>query len=508
MYISRIFNALASGSRFLPVAVIGLCVLFALSAPVSGQAAEGEDESFELAQRLFDNRDYANAAQEFRRFVAGYPASARLPSALYQRGEAHFLGEQYRRAVEAYDDFLVRYPKRLEAAPVMRRKAVALERLSEYAMAGAAFRDAHDRFPAGKHAARNLLAAGMNFRKAKDPDAAGKAFGALAANFPQSGLAAEANYHWGLVLLDAGRPEEALDRFRTITAPGADSKWTPDALLEMGKIAQDRVDAKEAEAVFSRLRRAYPRSSAAGASYLSQAAWFEGRGNWSRAAEIYGLARNSLPQGDGRKKAVLGLANAWRELGRTAEALALFTEFIDFHAHSPLLDRAWLGLGRSHADLKQHREAQNAFRRLRELYPESDAGIEAYAEMGDVWRAAGAPGRALRAYRAYAEQMETPGARASARLRIARTYEQDLAWHDLALEIYRDLAESDQAAVAGEAQFGIARVLDRTGQHGPGHPRIPQLPAEIPGTRRRSGKTASCTFGNSDAIPGACRRPN
>ena len=454
-------------ARFLRAAAIGLCVLFAGSAPAAGQGAEGESESFELAQRLFDNRDYANAAQEFRRFIAGYPASARLPSAVYQLGEAHFLGEQYRRAVKAYDDFLVRYPGRLEAATVMRRKAVALERLSEYAMAGAAFQEAHDRFPAGKHAARNLLASGMNYRRANDPDAAGKAFGALAANFPQSDLAAEANYRWGLVLLDAGRPEEALDRFRTITAPGADSKWTPDALLEMGKIALGKEDAREAEAVFGRLRRAYPRSSAAGASYLSQAAWFEGRGDWSRAAEIYGLARNSIPQDEGRQKAVLGLANAWRELGHTAEALAQFTEFINAYADSPHLDRAWLGLGRAHAGLKQYREAQNAFRRLRELYPESEAGIQAYAEMGDVWRSAGAPRRALRAYRAYAEQMETPGARASARLRIARTYERDLSWHDLALETYRDLAKAAPAGVAGEAQFGIARILDRTGPAGP-----------------------------------------
>ncbi|MDE2999101.1 MAG: tetratricopeptide repeat protein [Gemmatimonadota bacterium] len=451
----------------LPVAAIGLCVLFACSAPVWGQAAEGENESFELAQRLFDNRDYANAAQEFRRFIAGYPASARLPSALYQLGEAHSLGEQYREAVEAYGDFLVRYPERLEAAPVMRRKAEALEHLSEYAMAGAAFQEAYDRFPAAKQAAGNLLAAGMNFGKAEDPDAAGRAFGALVANFPQSRLAAEANYNWGLVLLDAGRPDEALDRFRTITAPGPDSDRIPDALLEIGRIALGMKDAKEAEAAFGRLRRAYPRSSAAGASYLAQAGWYEGRGNWSRAAEIYGLARGSLPQSDGRQQAVLGLANAWRELGRTAEALALFTEFINVYAGSPHLDRAWLGLGRAHAGLIQHREAQNAFRRLRELYPESEAGIQAYAEMGDVWRAAGAPRRALRAYRAYIEETDAPGAGASARLRMAHTYEQDLGWHDLALETYRDLAETAPAAVAGEAQFGIARILDRTGQADP-----------------------------------------
>ena len=81
--------------------------------------------------------------------------------------------------------------------------------------------------------------------------------------------------------------------------------------------------------------------------------------------------------------------------------------------------------------------------------------------MGDAWRAAGAPRRALRAYRSYIERAETPGA-VAAQLRIARTYEQDLGWHDLALQVYRSLVAT--AAVAGDAQFGIARVMDQTGR--------------------------------------------
>ncbi len=464
MAIFSIFHKPVSRPRYLASAALGLCLLLACSTPIEGEAVEEERESFELAQRLFDHRDYANAAQEFRRFIASYPTSARLPSALYQQGEAHFLGEQYSEAIEAYGNFLLRYPGRLEAAPVLRRKAEALERLSRYAMAGAAFQEAHDRFSGGEHAARNLLAAGINFHKARDLDAAAKAFGALAANFPQSDLAAEANYNRGLVLLDAGRPEEALNRFRKISEPGADTKRTPDALLEIGKIALDMKDVNEAEAVFDRLRRAYPRSAAAGASYLELAAWLEGSGNWARAAEIYGLARDSMPGSESRRRAVLGLGNAYRKLGRKQEARALFTGFINEYAASPYLDRAWLGLGRAHADLKQYREAQTAFLRLRELYPESEAGIQAYAEMGDTWRAAGAPRRALRAYRSYAQGVQAPGARASARLRIARTYEQDLGWHDLALGVYRDLADTATAGVAGEAQFGIARIMDTTGR--------------------------------------------
>ena len=464
MAILSAFHKPVSWPRFLAGAALGLCLLLASSTPLPGQAVEEESESFELAQRLFDNRDYANAAQEFRRFLARYPTSERLPSTLYQLGEAHFLDEQYKEAVGAYEDFLVRYPGRLETAPAMRRKAEALERLSEYAKAGTAFQEAHDRFAGGQHADRNLLAAGINFHKGKEPDAAGKAFGALVARYPQSDLATEANYNWGLVLLDAGRPEEALERFKTISEPVGNSKRTPEALLEIGKIALGMKDVKVAEAVFGRLRSAYPRSSAAGASTLELAAWFEGRENWARAAEIHELARGSLPKSEVRQMAVLGLGNAYRELGRSTEALALFTEFINVYEASPYLDRAWLGMGRAHAGLRQYREALNAFRRLRELYPESEAGIQAHAEMGDAWRAAGAPRRALRSYRSYIERAETPGATAAVQLRIARTCEHDLGWHDLALEAYRDLVDTAPAAVAGEAQFGIARIMERTGR--------------------------------------------
>ncbi len=117
-------------------------------------------------------------------------------------------------------------------------------------------------------------------------------------------------------------------------------------------------DVKEAESVFGRLRRAYPRSAAAGASYLELAAWFEASANWARAAEIYGLARGNLPKSEGRQRAVLGLGNAWRELGRKAEALALFTELHQRICQQPLpgsrMAAAWAA---PHADLNQNREA-------------------------------------------------------------------------------------------------------------------------------------------------------
>ena len=114
MAILSIFRKPVAWPRFLACAALGLCLLLAASTPVPGQAVEEERESFELAQRLFDNRDYANAAQEFRRFSATYPTSARLPSALYQLGEARFLGEHYKksgRRVRGLSHALFRTPR-------------------------------------------------------------------------------------------------------------------------------------------------------------------------------------------------------------------------------------------------------------------------------------------------------------------------------------------------------------------------------------------------------------
>jgi TolA-binding protein len=439
-------------------------IFFSITVGIQAQGLQDEKESFNLAQRLFDDRDYANAAQEFSRFFENYPTSDRLPTALLRLGQSYYNGEDYERAIEASQKFVDQYPKRLEVATTMRRKAESLQMLGKHVKAGLAYQEVHDGYMGGEYAPQDLLSAGYNFHKGRELDAAETAFRTLISQHPESPLYHEATFNLGLVLLEADLLEEALSQFKAIADYGEPTERKPDALLEIGKVALYSEDLPEADRIFSELRRSFPNSSSAQTSYLVVASWYASSENWQEAENVYRLARENLPRSENRQLAVLGLAHATRKMGKSKEALDLYTQFLDVYGNSPHQARAWLGLGRSSADLGDFRSALNAFHRLQEEYPETDSSIEAYSDVGDVWRELGTPRKALLAYETYKDRVQGPQAQASALLRIGLTYENDLAWYDLASETYGGVVAKAPPQYASEGQFGIARTFERTSQ--------------------------------------------
>ncbi len=440
-----------------------LLLFLGLSAPLMAQGPQDEKALFEFAQRLFKDASYADSAQEFKRFIAHFPTSDRLPEAMQRLGEAYFRSGNYQTAISACQAFIDKYPNRFNVAAVMRQKAKALQQLGEYTKAGTAFQEVHDAFPGGEYAPQDLLYAGKNFRRGGDLNAAEAAFRTLVNKYPKSHLVHEATYHLGLALLEANRPEEALVQFRLLAEYSGATERKPDALLEIGKVALVREDLQKAEQVFSQLRKGFPKSASAETSYLVMARWFAGRGDLQRAAQTYALAHGALPKNERRQQAVLGLAHAYRKLGRSADALNLYSQFLKTYPTSPFLVQARLGLGRAFADLKDDRPALEAFKRLLEEFPDADLSILAYSDMGDIWRKRGTPRKALNAYQTFLDRVEDSGEKASALLRIARLYEEDLGWYDRASDSYRKLLEAPPP-YNSQGQFGLARTFEKTGQ--------------------------------------------
>ncbi|MDP6775907.1 MAG: tetratricopeptide repeat protein, partial [Candidatus Latescibacteria bacterium] len=416
----------------MPLALIIL--LFGVSGSAVAQGAREEKDQFRFAQRLYDEGDYAIAAQEFSEFISHFPTSDRLPEAIQRLGEAYLRGGLYRKAIGACQGFIDKYPGHFNVATVMRRKAQALASLEEYTKAGAAFQEVHDAFIGGEYASQDLLDAGYNFRLGKDYDASASAFRALLSRYPSSHLVHEATYNLGLVLLEAGRPEEALAQFWSLVDYTGPTERKPDALLQIGRIALSHEYDQEADRAFAKLRKEFPKSPAAETSYLVMARWLSERGEWDQAARTYEMAREALPRSDRREQAVLGLAEAYRKLGKSKEALGLYTQFLSVYPSSALIPHARLGLGRSYADLGDHQRALPAFKLLLEGVQDTTVVLEAYSEMGDIWREQGATQKALHAYESCLAYANDPATAASARLRIAALYETDLKWYDRAAE--------------------------------------------------------------------------
>lgn len=451
-------------SRFLRFpALAGWFVAVGLTAVLSAQDLKDERDSFDLAQRLFEDASYVNAAQEFRRFILNFPASEKLPSAVFRLAESHFLSESHPEAIRVFSDFVDRFPEHLQVASAMRRIAQSFATLGEHIKAGSAFQEVHDAFPTGQSAPRDLLSAGQHYRKGGDLGRAESSFRRLIDRHPATPLLHEAVYDLGRVLLDAGRDAEALDQFRTLARFEGSTEHKPDALLQIGKLALAGKDAIEAERVFSQLRKAFPNSISAERSYLVRARWFSDQGDWPRAARIYEEARASLPRNERRQQAILGLSNAYRKMGRNDEARTLYGDFLRAYPSSPLAAEAWLGLGQVHADLRDFRSALEVFKRLLEAFPGTGTGTEALKEMGHVWRDLGVPKKALAFYRRYEDGVSDPEKKARTRLRIAELQAGDLGWFDHAVKSYESLLDAS-GPLATEARFGLASTFEKMGR--------------------------------------------
>ena len=441
-----------------------LCILLlGISSHLCAQGTQDENAHYELAQRIFNDGLYADAAREYKQFIINYPTSKRLPDAMLRVGQALARAEQYDRALEAFRQFIDRYPTHIEVGSAMRARANALSQLGKHTRAGAAYRDVHAAYPASTNAPQDLLSAGENYHKGGALPEAGAAYRQLATQYPKSPLFNEATFNLGRVLLEESRTEEALAEFRTLAEHPGPTKRKPDALLEMGNIALSRDNLTEAERIFANLRAGYPATPAAQNSHLIIGAWHAGKNDWANAEKTYNNALVKIPNNTRRQQALLGSANAKRKLGKSESALQRYASFLRAYPKSPFHAHALIGYGRAFADLKNYRNALDAFKNLQEKYPDADISIQAYGDIGNIWRALGMHQKALTAYQTYLTRIQSPIEKANARLQIAQLCE-DLHWYDLAAENYRTLINSPIAHCAAEGQYGLARVFEKTGQ--------------------------------------------
>ena len=438
------------------------CILLAISSHLCAQGTQDENAHYELAQRIFNDGLYADAAREYKQFIINYPNSKRLPDAMLRVGQALARAEQYDRAREALQQFIDRYPTHIEVGRAMRARANALSQLGEHTRAGAAYRDVHAAYPASTNAPQDLLSAGENYHKGGALPEAGAAYRQLVEQYPKSPLFNEATFNLGRVLLEESRTEEALVQFRTLAEHPGSAKRKPDALLEMGNIALSRDNLSEAERIFATLRARYPTTPAAQNSHLITGAWHAGKNDWASAEKTYNNALIKIPNNTRRQQALLGSANAKRKLGKSEGALQRYASFLRAYPKSPFHAHALIGYGRAFADLKNYRNALDAFKNLQEKYPDADVSIQAYGDIGNIWRALGTHQKALTAYQTYLTRIQSPIEKANARLQIAQICE-DLHWYDLAAENYRTLISSPIAHCAAEGQIGLARVFEKTG---------------------------------------------
>jgi len=91
-----------------------LLVLFCFNLAVGQERSESDDFSYAL--KLYNEKFYNLAAQQFTRFINNYPQSDKLDEAGYYTGLSYFFLKEYKNARVEFQGVAVNYPKSKRAA--------------------------------------------------------------------------------------------------------------------------------------------------------------------------------------------------------------------------------------------------------------------------------------------------------------------------------------------------------------------------------------------------------
>lgn len=102
---------------------------------------------FDMGYGHFQRRDYANAEQTFRDFIARYPSDKMAPEANYWLGETFFQRQRYQDAAEAYLVVTSKYGQNGRAPDALLRLGQSLAAIGQKEMACASFAEIGRKYP-------------------------------------------------------------------------------------------------------------------------------------------------------------------------------------------------------------------------------------------------------------------------------------------------------------------------------------------------------------------------
>lgn len=121
------------------------------SDPRRGAAVAPPSESprdyFDMGYGHFQRRDYANAEQTFKDFLARFPSDKMAPEANYWLGESLFQRQRYQDAAEAYLVVTTKYGQNSRAPDALLRLGQSLAAMGQKEMACASFAEIGRKYP-------------------------------------------------------------------------------------------------------------------------------------------------------------------------------------------------------------------------------------------------------------------------------------------------------------------------------------------------------------------------
>jgi cellulose synthase operon protein C len=334
--------------------------------------AESPPINYRLADLLFENKDFGEAAKQYERTAYGYPAYAQSAAAGYAavysyREQLKVVGKEGQGAVK-HDTvasslkFADTFPNHAQAAPVLGAAADDLYEMKDYRAAVDSAQRVIDKYPGAEMPIRRsawIVVAHGSFELAQYP---------------------QAEHAYAQVLKVT--PEGDESRAKLVDNLAA-------SIYKQGELARNAQDYRAAADHFLRIRSAAPTSTIrATAEYDAGAALIELK-DWTAAAGVLEAFRSTYPKDKMQGEATRLIARAYRESGQLSHAAGEYERLASESTDEALRRESLLVAGDLYQQSNAKDKALDAYRRYVSEFPKPlETALETRFKIAEIHKAA------------------------------------------------------------------------------------------------------------------------
>jgi tetratricopeptide (TPR) repeat protein len=329
--------------------------------------------SYQLADLMLENHDYAAAAKEYEATAYDYPPHARSAEAGYAAIFAH---REYlkvagadaqdaarRDTIASSIKFAAAFPQHEQAAVALAAAAEDAYEMKDLVPARDTARDVIEKFPnAAASVRRNawLVVAHSTFGLAQYPDAE-RAYGEVLAATAEGDAS-----HAGLV--------------ENLAA----------SIYKQGELANQAEDYRSAANHFLRVKQVAPTSKICAAAEYDAGAALLRLKDWSAAAQVLDEFRRSFPEHVLQKEATKQIAFAYQQTGQLGQSAGEYERVARESPNAELRAEALQQAGDLYGQANNTQGALQAYLRYLEQFPKPvEAAVETRSKIAEIYRANG-----------------------------------------------------------------------------------------------------------------------
>jgi len=432
--------------------------------------------SFIFAKKLYEDKMYDLAAEQFHQFAEQNPDNPKAAEALYFAGLSYFNIKEYQKAKKEFLYLILKFPDARDLDEAQFKIAECFQGTGELSSAANAFRQVQGFYPRSPLAEQALFMAGKMFFEDKQFDNGIEVLYELLEVYPTSKFRYDAQLIIAQSFIGNENYDRALVELDKILASTEIGPSNAKALLIKANSSFKFHHLQQAENDYQQLISKYGISRYANndeiTNILNEAFY-----NLAEILRLKGLYENSnenlfkISNYESNSKALLLIGENYFSSTTYSKAIDVLQKIISI-PDSTLLIQVYLRLGDSYLALKDYVNAVNAYKQGMDLCDSNSRNIKSELckrfplELSEAYLKLNQPNVAISYLKRYRSLMDSEKNIDAIDYQIANFYETKANDFERAIRAYYDFIDIyPQSKFIDEAQLGLARCYEQIGNY-------------------------------------------